>query len=177
MTARGARTKAASTNNCAAHTHTHTHSHSHTATYTATHSLAPQSPMLTSTASLQRLCRISQEAAVAIRAMTTTEPATANPICNLEIDPTAGAVSTVMGGGRDGEGCCGRSEDKFPAVALMSTGGGKRCAIGRGGGTTVTAGTLQIGSITAMGSGGLTANGGFVDLAGFSPALLDQFLR
>ena len=41
-----------------------------------------------------------------------------------------------------------------------------------GGGTTVSAGTLQLGSATALGAGGLTANGGIVDLAGISPAAL-----
>ena len=42
---------------------------------------------------------------------------------------------------------------------------------GYSGGTTVTNGVLQLASSAAMGSGGLTANGGTLDLAGFSPTV------
>ena len=44
-----------------------------------------------------------------------------------------------------------------------------------GGGTTVSAGTLQFGSTGALGAGGLRLNGGVVDLAGISPAALPSF--
>ena len=39
------------------------------------------------------------------------------------------------------------------------------------GGTTVSGGTLKLGNLNALGTGGLTANNGTVDLAGFSPAV------
>jgi autotransporter-associated beta strand protein len=39
------------------------------------------------------------------------------------------------------------------------------------GGTTVSGGTLQLGNVAALGAGGLTANAGVVDLAGYSPTL------
>ena len=39
------------------------------------------------------------------------------------------------------------------------------------GGTTVNGGTLQLGNIGALGSGGLTVNNGAVDLAGYSPTV------
>ena len=39
------------------------------------------------------------------------------------------------------------------------------------GGTTVTGGTLQLGNNAALGTGGLTANHGTVDLAGFNPTV------
>ena len=40
------------------------------------------------------------------------------------------------------------------------------------GGTTVSAGTLRMGNAKALGTGGLTANNGTVDLAGYSPTVL-----
>ena len=40
-----------------------------------------------------------------------------------------------------------------------------------GHGTTVTAGTLQLGNSGALGAGGLTLGGGLVDLAGYSPVV------
>ena len=40
-----------------------------------------------------------------------------------------------------------------------------------GGGTTVSGGTLQLGNSSALGTGGLTADAGVVDLAGFSPTV------
>jgi autotransporter-associated beta strand protein len=43
------------------------------------------------------------------------------------------------------------------------------------GGTHVSGGTLQVGNYNALGSGGLTANAGVVDLAGISPAALSSF--
>ncbi len=42
---------------------------------------------------------------------------------------------------------------------------------GYSGGTTVSNGTLQLGNISALGTGGLTANAGVVDLAGNSPTI------
>src|SRR5208282_5362453 len=39
------------------------------------------------------------------------------------------------------------------------------------GGTTIGAGTLQLGNTDALGNGPLTVNGGAVDLNGFSPAI------
>ena len=39
------------------------------------------------------------------------------------------------------------------------------------GGTTVSGGTLQLGNASALGTGGLTANNGTVDLASFSPTV------
>ena len=42
---------------------------------------------------------------------------------------------------------------------------------GYSGGTTVSGGTLQLGNTSALGTGGLTANSGVVDLAGFSPTV------
>ena len=39
------------------------------------------------------------------------------------------------------------------------------------GGTTISGGTLKLGNLNALGTGGLTANNGTVDLAGFSPAV------
>ena len=39
------------------------------------------------------------------------------------------------------------------------------------GGTTVSGGTLQLGNVQSLGTGGLTANNGTVDLAGFSPTV------
>ena len=60
------------------------------------------------------------------------------------------------------------------ALSLAKDGTGTETLTGANtyiGGTTVSGGTLQLGNISALGTGGLTANNGTVDLAGFSPTV------
>ena len=57
-------------------------------------------------------------------------------------------------------------------LALSLTGSGALVLSGTNaysGGTTIGGGTLQLGNANALGTGGLTANAGVLDLAGFSP--------
>ena len=57
-------------------------------------------------------------------------------------------------------------------LALSLTGSGALILSGTNtytGGTTIGGGTLQLGNANALGTGGLTANAGVLDLAGFSP--------
>ena len=59
-------------------------------------------------------------------------------------------------------------------ASLVLVGSGSLTLLGTStytGGTTVSAGTLQLGNNSALGSGGLTANAGFVDLAANSPTI------
>jgi autotransporter-associated beta strand protein len=74
------------------------------------------------------------------------------------------AASTFGGTLADGAG----------GLALAMNGPGLLCLAGSNsysGGTIVTAGTLQLGNDAALGAGGLTVNGGLVDLAGCNPVL------
>jgi autotransporter-associated beta strand protein len=57
-------------------------------------------------------------------------------------------------------------------IAIVKSGTGMQILSGTNiylGGTTVNGGTLQLGNNSALGAGGLTANAGVVDLAGYSP--------
>ena len=74
------------------------------------------------------------------------------------------AVTTFGGTLADGPG----------GLALAMNGPGLLCLAGSNsysGGTTVSAGTLQLGSNNALGTGGLAVNGGLLDLAGWNPVL------
>jgi autotransporter-associated beta strand protein len=60
------------------------------------------------------------------------------------------------------------------SAALTKNGGGLLNLSGSnsyGGGTTVSNGTLQLGNASALGTGGLTANAGVLDLNGYSPTV------
>ncbi len=76
-----------------------------------------------------------------------------------------GAAATFSGTIADNNGSGGQ------VALIMSGAGGLQNLSGSNsysGGTTVSAGTLQVGSASALGTGALAANGGVVDLAGFS---------
>jgi autotransporter-associated beta strand protein len=74
------------------------------------------------------------------------------------------------------------ADDLLTLGGLAASGGGGLHKTGAGelllngssgytGGTTVAAGMLKLGHAAVLGTGGLTANGGTVDLAGFSPTV------
>ena len=71
--------------------------------------------------------------------------------------------NTVYSGALSGQG------------AIVKTGSGLlnlSGSNGQQGGTTISNGVLQLGNSAALGAGMLTANGGTLDLSGFSPAVL-----
>jgi fibronectin-binding autotransporter adhesin len=71
----------------------------------------------------------------------------------------SGAISVSLGGAAAALNMAG------PGLLLLSG------SNGYGGGTTLTAGTLQAGSLAALGAGGLTVGGGVLDLHGFGLSL------
>ena len=84
----------------------------------------------------------------------------------LTLSPTAGSTTfsgVIVGGGTNG------------LINLVMNGpGGAMVLTGQNtysGGTQITAGTLQVGNANALGTGGLTANAGVVDLAQYSPTV------
>jgi autotransporter-associated beta strand protein len=91
------------------------------------------------------------------------------------INSAAGTTATLIVGNNDATAV-------FNGIILDNSGGGGRVALvktGSGmqtlqgpnsfsGGTTIAAGTLQLGTSNALGSGGLTANGGELDMNGNS---------
>ena len=85
-----------------------------------------------------------------------------------------GYFASTLGVGADGtsQTFSGLLTAATPAnLALTKIGGGVLALTGANtyaGGTTVSGGVLQLGNSAALGSGGLTANNGTVDLAGFS---------
>jgi autotransporter-associated beta strand protein len=88
---------------------------------------------------------------------------------NLVISPSAGSTLTISGNISQSAPGFSLSLNGFafqPNGLLVLSGSN-----GYSGGTTVSAGTLQIGNVHALGSGGLTANGGVVNLAGINPTI------
>jgi autotransporter-associated beta strand protein len=82
----------------------------------------------------------------------------------LTLSPTGGAASF-------GGTISGASGGTLGSIGLVMSGSGLQNLSGLNTydlGTTVASGTLQLGNAHALGSGGLTANGGVLDLNGFS---------
>ena len=84
-------------------------------------------------------------------------------------------ISTLtVGGDNSSQTFYGELQDGGGSLGLAKTGSGSYLLIGANpysGGTYVGGGTLQLGSSASIGTGGLTANSGLVDLAGNSPSI------
>ena len=92
------------------------------------------------------------------------------------VDNVGGGNSRTLtvGNGNAGGSFAGVIQDTSGSIALTKVGSGLQvlsASNGYNGGTTVSGGTLQLGNNAALGSGGLTANNGTLDLAGFSPTV------
>ena len=104
---------------------------------------------------------------------TVSVPSFGSGFSNAGVVTNNGAFSAVFTVNQStGTAYHGQINDGQSTVALVKTGSGTIALLGAdnySGGTTLQSGGINVGNVNALGNGGLTVNGGTLDLGGYSP--------